>query len=77
MKKLMFILLASSGINFALAESSNESSNVEREDVGLIEAAPAGKYKINQNQQFMSNPHSLIVPLLLVVVELKFRFHHM
>lgn len=56
MKKLMFILLASSGINFALAESSNESSNVEREDVGLIETAPAGKYKNKPESAIYEQP---------------------
>lgn len=43
MKKIIFSLFAISGINFAVA-APVDSSSVSPEQVGVIEAAPAGKY---------------------------------
>lgn len=57
MKKLMLILLAGSSINIAMAATpNNESSTVVREDVGIIEAAPAGKYKNKPESTIYEQP---------------------
>ncbi len=53
----MLILLAGSSINIAMAATpNNESSTVVREDVGIIEAAPAGKYKNKPESTIYEQP---------------------